>query len=335
MAITKNAYLRYQVLDKCFSNPMRSYTFTDLLEKVNEELRYDNPDNEGIKTRQLRDDIRFMRSESGFGIELEDDLYIGRKKVYRYQDPEFSISKKPINTAEAESLKAAMHILSRFSGLPQFSWLDEMLPLLEDQFDLSTEQNGKIISFESNIDYTGYQHIKPLFNAINHQRVLQVKYQAFTEPHPVEFYFHPYYLKQYNNRWFALGYHEEEEKSTWNLALDRILKLTETDRPYQKSDCDWEGYFDDIIGVTHYDEKPREVKLLFNKEVSPYVKTKPLHLTQKHKEVEQGLEVRIQVIPNFELEKLILSFGEQVKVLSPERFKERISKRLKSANRLY
>lgn len=66
-----------------------------------------------------------------------------------------------------------------------------------------------------------------------------------------------------------------------------------------------------------------------------YVITKPIHPSQKNKNDPTGLEVKIKVIPNFELERLILSFGEQVKVISPQDFKERISQRLKSAGRLY
>ncbi len=310
MAINKNAYLRYQILDKCFSNTGRSYTIDDLLEAVNKALRYDNPNSEGIRVRQLRDDIRFMQSESGFSIELRENLRIGRKKVYRYENPKFSIGNQPINPAEAESLKSAIQVLSRFSGLPQFSWIDEMIPLLKDQFGLTDLQN-KIIDFEGNIDYTGYQYIKPLFNAINNQRVLKIKYHAFTESEAVEFYFHPYYLKQFNNRWFVLGRNEENDVPIWNLALDRIQNMRETDHAYQKFDFDWKDHFDDIIGVTHTGEAPQEIKLLFNEEVTPYVKTKPLHLTQKNQEVENGLEVRLTVIPNFELEKLILSYGEQ------------------------
>jgi predicted DNA-binding transcriptional regulator YafY len=75
--------------------------------------------------------------------------------------------------------------------------------------------------------------------------------------------------------------------------------------------------------------------LQFSPEVAPYVITKPLHPTQKHKNDLTGLQVTIKVIPNFELEKLILSFGEQVKVVSPQGFKERIAQRLKSASLLY
>lgn len=67
----------------------------------------------------------------------------------------------------------------------------------------------------------------------------------------------------------------------------------------------------------------------------PYIMTKPLHPSQKTKEMESNLEVRINVIPNFELEKLILSFGEQVKVIYPETLKTKIKQRLTTAKENY
>ena len=79
----------------------------------------------------------------------------------------------------------------------------------------------------------------------------------------------------------------------------------------------------------------QEIILMFNKEVAPYVLTKPIHPTQRHKQAPNGLEIRIKVIPNFELERLILSFGEQVQVVSPHDFKEGIAHRIKSAGEIY
>lgn len=334
MAINKNAYIRYQTLDKCFSNRGRNYTINDLLDEVNATLRYINPDSEGIKKRQLYDDIKYMESENGFSIELEKINY-NRKKIYRYKDHAFNIKNQPLNPAEAENLKSAIQILSRFTGLPQFSWIDEMIPLLKDQFGL-VEQKGKIMGFESNIDYTGYKNIKPLFNAINNERVLHVKYRSFIDPEVLEFYFHPYYLKQFNNRWFVFGRHGEYDIPTWNMPLDRILELSETDETYKPCALDWEDYFYDVVGVTHTEgEHLQEIKLRFNAEAKPYVMTKPLHPTQKHKEVDAGLEVRIKVIPNFELEKLILSFGEQVEVLAPAGLRAQINKRFREAGEQY
>ena len=144
------------------------------------------------------------------------------------------------------------------------------------------------------------------------------------------------YLKQYNNRWFVFGLNSDNQVPIWNLALDRIESLSETAQKYKQSDTDWEEYFFDLVGVTRPEsENLQEIVLKFSPEVAPYVITKPIHPSQKHKNDPTGLEVKIKVIPNFELERLILSFGEQVKVISPQDFKERISQRLKSAGRLY
>jgi predicted DNA-binding transcriptional regulator YafY len=143
-------------------------------------------------------------------------------------------------------------------------------------------------------------------------------------------------LKQYNSRWFAFGLNSENQAPNWNLALDRIESISESSLGYKPTDIDWDSYFYDLVGVTRPEGVPlQEIVLTFSREVSPYVVTKPLHPSQKHKIEPNSLEVRITVIPNFELEKLILSFGEQVTVISPQAFKERITNRLKLANLLY
>lgn len=54
MAINKNALLRYQTLDKCFSNFGRKFFIHDLLDVVNEKLIEDNFHSDGIQERQYR-----------------------------------------------------------------------------------------------------------------------------------------------------------------------------------------------------------------------------------------------------------------------------------------
>ena len=293
-----------------------------------------DPNSEGIQRRQLFDDIRFMESEAGWSIPL-GRIRHGRKVYYRYEDLSFSISNQPLNDSEAEQIKSVLQIFSRFSGTPQFEWVNEMIPMLESKFGL-IERKSEIISFESNIDLKGLHFLTPLFNAIVNERVLLVKYKDFKSSEPYEITFHPYYLKQYNNRWFIFGLNSDNQVPNWNLALDRIESLSETTQKYKQSVNDWEEYFFDLVGVTRPESgNLQEIVLKFSPEVAPYVITKPIHPSQKHKNDPTGLEVKIKVIPNFELERLILSFGEQVKVISPQDFKERISQRLKSAGRLY
>jgi predicted DNA-binding transcriptional regulator YafY len=60
-----------------------------------------------------------------------------------------------------------------------------------------------------------------------------------------------------------------------------------------------------------------------------------VHATQKQKPVDDGLEIRINVIPNYELESLILSFGENVQVLAPEWLAAKISDRIEKAGIFY
>ncbi|MCO6497696.1 MAG: WYL domain-containing protein [Chitinophagaceae bacterium] len=310
------------------------YFWEDLVEECNKALTAFDPDSGGIQRTQLFADIRFMESEAGWSIPL-DKIRYGRRVYYRYEDLSFSINNQPLNDSEVEQIKSALQIISRFSGAPQFEWVNEMIPMLESKFGL-IKRKGEAISFEGNIDLKGLHFLTPLFNAIINERVLSVIYKDFKSSEPYEVTFHPYYLKQYNNRWFAFGLNPDKKMTIWNLALDRIESLSETALEYKPSDINWKDYFYDLVGVTFPEgTELQEIVLKFSPEVAPYVITKPIHPTQKHKNDTSGLEVKIKVIPNKELERLILSYGEQVKVISPDSLKERIAQRIKSAARLY
>lgn len=313
------------------------YFWEDLLEECNKALIDFDPNSDGIQRRQLFDDIRFMESDAGWSIPLVRNRH-GRKVYYRYEDLSFSISNQPLNDSEVEQIKSALQIISRFSGTPQFEWVNEMIPLLESKFGL-IERRGEVISFESNIDLKGLHLLTPLFNAIVNERVLLVKYKDFKSSEPYKIIFHPYYLKQYNNRWFIFGLNEAFQNPFWNLALDRILSVNELQNTYVPSDIDWEeDYFYDIIGVTRIqDAEIQEVILQFSADLAPYIQTKPIHPTQsKPKFLESGeMIVTIKVIPNYELERLILSYGERVKVIAPSSIKELIRSRIQAMNSLY
>ncbi len=334
MSKNKNALLRFQTLDKCFRNRSKKYYFEDLLEIVNEKLVEDNPKNSGIQIRQLRDDIRFMKSEAGYAAPIVA-LYDEKKAYYQYEDPQFSINNSPLNSTEAAQLKNAISVLQRFEGSPGFEWVSEMAPMLNTQFDLKNNSK-KVMAFESNIDYSGYENISPLFNAIVNKTVVKITYAPFNKPE-FKLTFHPYFLKQYNNRWFVFGRNEEMETNEWNLALDRIINIEESNFKFIENKTDWEDFFFDIVGVSKpLDWKVDEVKLLFSKEQAPYIQTKPLHPTQKSKLLEnEELEVKINVVLNYELEMKLLSFGENVKILTPLDLKNRIVKRIKESLKGY
>jgi predicted DNA-binding transcriptional regulator YafY len=328
MSITKNAIIRYHVLDRCFSNPGRRYRIQDLLKECNNALMELEPNSEGIKKRQLYDDIRFMQSEQGWSVELKKEKS-GREVFYCYVDSKFSIKNQSINEMEANHLKSAISVLNRFKGLPQFKWIEELIPKLDQSFNLSNNPN-QIMSFDENQYLQGVEHLSSLFNAILYKKVIMVTYKSFRSPESLDLLLHPYHLKQYNKRWFLIGKNSGFENLTI-LALDRILEIKESyDEYLPNKSVDFDEYFEDIIGVTITDnESLLKIELLADNAIAPYIKTKPLHGSQKKLgDDEYGFRFTIEVIPNKELESVILSFGEGIEVLNPESFKLKIKERL-------
>jgi predicted DNA-binding transcriptional regulator YafY len=303
------------------------YFWEDLLEECNSDLKEFDPGNAGIQRRQLFDDIKYMESDQGWSAPIARHRY-GKKVYYRYEDPKFSINNQPLNRSELEVIRSAVHLLLRIRGAPQFEWINEMIPLLESKLGLKTGSK-EVIGFDSNIDLKGYNHIITVFNAIIHERVLEIDYKDFKSRESYKVLFHPYYLKQYNNRWFAFGRNRDNQIETWNLALDRIEHATETNEKYIPTEIDWDEYFYDMIGVTRpTGVSIEEVILNFSIEIAPYVITKPLHPTQKHCYKDNTVEFRINVVPNIELEQVILSYGEHVHVASPYSLKLKIQSRI-------
>lgn len=331
MPVNKKALTRYLVYDRCLRNTGAKYTWRRLLDEANTALMEEGL--EGIGKTQFYADMQYLEfSEWSAPIVRYKD---GRTVYFKYSDSAYSINNQPLNQTEANQLRSALQVLSRFKGIPQFEFINEIIPAIESKLGLVSLEK-EVISFENNLDYEGSRYITPLFNAIVNKRSLTVEYRDFRSPLPYIIAFHPYYLKQYNNRWFVFGYNEFTKSEYWNMALDRIIAIEETKSIYRETNIDWEEYFYDIIGVTKKNDNCLQtVKLWFSSIQAPYVITKPIHPTQKIKTVEDGIEVSINVVPNYELEKLILSFGETVKVLSPEYFQKIIYDRVYKSNQLY
>lgn len=336
MATNKNALIRYKVLDRCFRNPGKRYFINDLISECEKVLLEIDPDSNGISRRQIFDDIQFMESKEGWSIDLHK-LRNGKKVYYRYADMTFSINNMPLNELEINQLKSAMDILSQFKGMPQFEWVNEMEPKLQQGITTS-QKTTTIIDFDSNQYLKGIDQLGVLYNAIFYKKVLCISYQPFENDCPFEVVIHPYFLKQYNNRWFLFGYNPEKDKYDWNLAIDRIVSVKEqTGRYHKNTVIDWEEYFEDIIGVTKPEKmKTEKVVLHFKGRTGKYIETKPLHGSQKAKWIDNDtLEVTIDVIINYELERLLLSYAESIIVKKPAKLSEIVRYRLKNALEQY
>lgn len=333
MATNRHAQIRYTVLDKCFSNFNRIYTYDDLLEEINQVLQEIGSD--GIQLRQLQYDIAHMKSDLGYGIELNENLRKGKKRVFRYNNKNFSLANNPLNIEDTEQLESTLAILSRYKNREEFNWLEELIPRMEQAFDLVSSGDDSAISYQGNQDLKGLEHLGVLFNLIIKRKVTEIEYETFSKKIQVVTV-NPYHLKQYNNRWFLFCFNPTYN-SISNYPLDRICLIRETVKSFDPSSINWLDYFEDIVGVTKPNHgKLEKIKLKFSENRINYVLTKPLHGTQKRdKEDKSNCSISIEVIPNQELYQQLLAFGEDVEVVSPKEVREEMRKIIINMNKIY
>ena len=341
MPKNKHALIRYRALDKCFSNFARRYYIEDLIQACNDALyqhtgkdKYADPLNPGISRRQILVDIDFMESEAGWGA-LIDRIKDGRRVYYRYEDPEYTINNQPITDEEMAKLRETMLMLSRFKGLPQFEWMESLLTNLEDKFHLRGASES-VISMDGNVYATGIEHLSALFHAIINKTPLLIDYETFdgTRYH---WEIHPYHIKQYNNRWFLIGLNNDEYRDITTMALDRIVSYRQATTQYIENSIieDFDDYYEDIVGVSFPpDRKIEKVLLRFSSGRFPYIVSKPIHGSQRTVSSQEGL-ISLDIIPNRELESIILSFGDDVEVLAPESLRSAVAQKIRNLTSKY
>jgi predicted DNA-binding transcriptional regulator YafY len=324
MPINKNALIRYKVLDACFRNRQKKWTLDLLVDKVSEALYEFEGISKGASIRTIQYDIQMMRSDK---IGYNAPIIVVDKKYYTYEDSNYSITNLPISQYDMQQMAEAVELLKQFKGFDHFKNLSEVVQKLEDHVYTSSGKQNSIIHFEKNENLTGIHYLDILYKAILDKKVILIEYKSFKAEKSNLFNFHPWWLKEYKNRWFVFG---KKDKVILNLALDRILTIKILDQlKYESSTVQSiDEYFSDVIGVTvSINLRPQLVILWVDGANAPYVVTKPLHHSQEvlERNSDESIIIAIKVQHNFELEREILGFGASMKVLGPQRLRKRIS----------
>lgn len=330
MPVNRNALIRYRTIDNCLKNRQRKWTLEDLIDACSEALyEYEGID-KGVSRRTVQMDLQLMRSDK---LGYNAPIAVLENKYYTYEDPEYSITNIPLTDQDLGKLTEVVEILRQFKGFSHFQELSGMVQRLESKVYSAKTNTEAVIDFEKNENLKGIEHIDTLYKAIINKKPLLLKYQSFKARSANDFVFHPYYLKEYRNRWFVLGA-KKREAPILNLALDRILSIEDCSLKYiTRKDFVPDEYFKHVIGVS-VSPNARIERVLFyaDRETAPYIETKPLHPSQEIVEAtSDGMTFSIHVQLNFELEQEILGFGNRIRVLAPEHLKRQIKENLAHA----
>lgn len=337
MPLNKNALIRYKTIDKCLQNKYREWTLDDLIDACSEALfEYEGRD-VNVSKRAIQLDIQLMRSDKlGYNAPIE----VYNKKYYRYADENFSITNIPLTENDMNVLSETVEMLKQFKDFSLFSELGGIIQRLEDKVYAEQTHQSSIIHLDQNENLKGLEHLDTLYQAILKKIVLKISYQSFKARDISIITFHPFILKEYNNRWFLVGKPTTDiNQPIVTLALDRIIKIDyDTSIEYINENFNGDEYYKNTIGVTVLsDEHIQDIVLKIDKSNTPYVLTKPFHHSQEIIERfdDGSITIKLKVHINFELERMILGFGECIEVIAPRLLRNRIKKKLKRAIEVY
>lgn len=349
MPQNKNALTRYALLDKLLSNHRKAYSIQDLTDYLEEELP--NYGQTSVTRRCVEKDIHYLEFDSPFNVEFErykvasptktgEGIFM--KPCIRYADPSFSIFKKPLSEDELSLLASVLSTLGSFKGLPNFEWLDALAQ------KLNIEELPEVISMSKNISDNSTL-LAELFVAISSKSPILLHYHKFDSDERKSVALSPYLLKEYNCRWYLLASPYDSDRIL-SFALDRIDGFDyEKGMPFKLAKDDFTERYEDIIGITYYEDKPvEEIIFWVSKSSVPYLQSKPIHGSMRHLKGSRASDLRdkypslpngefftIDCIENYELIRELTTYGANLIVLSPSHISSAVASIVEDMNERY
>jgi len=184
---------------------------------------------------------------------------------------------------------------------------------------------------------SGQHYLTPIIEAMRDELAIEITYQSFWRDEPNTFEIEPYCVKVFKQRWYLLAFNPFY-KNLRIYALDRILNLHATGKTFKLSkDFDAQTFFKNSFGII-VDEniKPCVVKLKVSGTKRKYFQTLPLHASQQEIETTDDYSVFSYFIsPTFDFKQEILSHGDDIEVIFPERFREDITEVMQGMRNKY
>lgn len=293
------------ILKKLKSKPYSSYE--DLLGYIENQFDYlhmqDENLNIGFSKRTLQRDIREIRNI--FGIDIE---YSKIEKGYFIHNTETG-NMNFERMIEAFDMYNSMNLAE---DLSPFIFLEKRKP-------------------------QGTENLYGLLHAIKNKQQINFSYQKFGDDQASHRMVEPYALKEFKNRWYLIG-KDQKDNNIKSFALDRLISLEITTKKSQYSaSYNVEENYRFCYGITSPNNlKPQHIKLSFDPYQGKYIKTLPLHNTQQILvDNDDELQISLKLCVTHDLIMELLSFGDNMKVISPNSLIKKIKTAHKNAYNQY
>ncbi len=321
MPKNKSAAVRYRAIDKRIRRKFRPYpTMQDLIEAVEEVT------DSTISVSSIQKDLNAMRYDSRLGYNAPI-RFSKTHAGYFYEDPDYTIEGFSLNENDISSIQFAASMLNQFRGTEFFKEFESAVDkiIARAQIVENQEMEGKI-QLEKAPYYSGSYLINPLVEHIRNKDVISFSYTKFNDSKSKPHSLHPYVLKEYRNRWYVTGLDVESGIiKTFGLERMNDVKVDLSLKFFEDPSFDPSEYFRFALGITTAGGAPLDIVLSFSPEVSEYIKTQPWHESQKElSDSKKEYRISLKLVPSMELIMQILSYGKDIKVISPESLRKEV-----------
>lgn len=179
----------------------------------------------------------------------------------------------------------------------------------------------------------GLDHFHGLLYAIKENRILEFNHYKYWDDSLTKRKVHPLGLKESQGRWYLIAV-DTKDKILKTFGLDRIEDLDIYKNSFrEKYSYKLNEIFNNSFGIIKSDEKnPELVQLQFNYEQGQYIKTFPLHTSQKVlKEDKNGILVELLIYISIDFERELMKYSDALKVLKPESLKRSMKEKFETA----
>ncbi|TDX87094.1 helix-turn-helix transcriptional regulator [Epilithonimonas xixisoli] len=195
------------------------------------------------------------------------------------------------------------------------------------------ENNSEIMIFEKR-QASGLHNLEGLVFAIKNSKIITFNYTKNWEGISTKRVVEPYALKEFKNRWYLLA-NEVDGKDLFikTFGLDRISDLEISTKLFSKQDIDVNEMFVNSFGIiSTLGQKPEIIVLSFDYEQGKFVKSLPIHHSQKVL-IDNDSEYRIELTlaPTYDFYQELLTHAGRMKILAPFNVKKEYFKLIDSA----
>ena len=204
-------------------------------------------------------------------------------------------------------------------------WVFDALSL-SNQLSESSALRDRVLLEDSP---SGQEFVAAILEAMRNSKMVTLSYKPFwVAEGRVSNLYHvePYALKYFRRRWYLLGKYGDGPLKVY--ALDRILDIDiEFESFTLPADFNAAEFFGSCFGIIVGDEEPQLIRLKVDAFQSKYLRSLPLHPSQKEADRTEEYSVFTYFVrPTFDFIQGLLSLGETAEVLSPKTLRKEIAK---------